>query len=173
MLHDFLILNVRWFSYMIKNDNTSLSSYCAIRHHDKILHLLVGKKDLPFLYEALLYTGQIFNTVPRAEKFLKLYKSFECMDVHRTNADFRVIRHALSHPQSKLNNPKTISTLIKMLGTKDLDLNNSMHLKKFFFYFVQMLIQNDKELYRNVLQNLPQISKTKNEQLRNLQYVFK
>jgi hypothetical protein len=98
------------------------------------------------LAEALLLIGELFSTGIRRQRYITLYKAYECIQ-RRPAPEFAAIRHALSHASSKLSNHRTLSSLRHLFGSAKLDLDNSAHLRVFYRQFVKLLVEVDQQIY--------------------------
>lgn len=103
------------------------------------------------LIDALRYMGKLTVTVPRTEKFLRLFKAYECLGRPGDGAEFAAVRHGLSHAPSMLNEQRTVARLRDLFGAVEIDLANSGHVRVFWSVFGALLRHSDRFLQERLL----------------------
>lgn len=182
--HKFLVLNPRPDCLPLKlivTQNGQLvefsnAAYCLIKKERKRIYAIVEKDKFPILYDSICAIDEISSMLPLnqrySERYMKIYKSYEALQ-ENIDFEFRAIRHALSHSPHILSNKKTANTLMKLFGTKQIDLSNPTHKKVFYVYFAKLIIEHDKALYRELIKQTP-LLKTANKIIKVFgnEYVF-
>jgi hypothetical protein len=123
----------------------SPSAYCEVATKSGYRPVLIDIRVHPALAEAVLSLGQMMFTGGRIQKYLLLFRAHECLS-ETPQIEYAALRHALTHATSKLNRPRTVRTLTRLLGTTSFDPGQSTHLRQFWSLFVRMLIDNDSLL---------------------------
>lgn len=124
----------------------SPSAHCVIIHRDQVAHILISTHSHPELSQAILLLGQFHFSGNRTQKYLTLFKAYECIADH-PKMEFAALRHALTHPDSKLNRPKTLAALHSLFGTTRVNLAKHTHLSRFYKLLGLLLIETDSLLY--------------------------
>ena len=119
-----------------------VSSICRLRLADASLVVLVPRDRLPHLHEAVLLMGKLTRSSKRLDKYLTLYRAYECV-VRDRDPSFTAIRHALAHPQVALTKRKTVESLRQLFGTTEIDLDSRRHARIFYMQFAELLIATD------------------------------
>ncbi|MDB5765014.1 MAG: hypothetical protein JWQ21_4009 [Herminiimonas sp.] len=128
----------------------SPSALCELRTSDgETIILLVEIDEFPTLAEAILLFGKMSSTGNRVQRFITLYKVYECLEP-RPEINFSAVRHGLSHAGSVLSRPKTVAALNHLFGGANIDLSIPRHLRIFYMQFVDLLIEVDKKLFTSL-----------------------
>src|SRR5262249_19519039 len=102
------------------------SAYCLLHHRQGSDHILIPIPQAPELFEAVILMGKLHFSSARVEKYMNLFKSYECL-VGNPDMRFAAVRHGLSHPDSALTRPKTVQALKSLFGTTRIDLESHTH----------------------------------------------
>lgn len=139
------------------------AAFCALHtQRDDKLFLLVDVASFPMLSEAILLLGKTFFTGNRAQRYITLFKAYECLE---KNPDMMLsaVRHGLSHAPSALSRPKTVAVLRALFGTTSIDLSLTTHCRIFYFQLVKLLIAVDSILTLALIDALPHLRKVSSE----------
>ena len=142
------------------------AAFCALHTpRDDKLFLLVDVASFPQLSEAILLLGQTFFTGRnRAQRYVTLFKAYECLE---KNPDLMLsaVRHGLSHAPSALSRPRTVAALRALFGTTSIDLSLVTHCRVFYFQLVKLLIAVDSILTSALIDVLPHLRKVTSEDI--------
>ena len=132
------------------------SATCGLRIGEQSAKkILIPRKDAPQEFEAVILVGKALFSRWRVEKYMTVYKAYECLNTWR-NPMFSAIRHGLSHPSSILTEPRTISTLNQLFGTTTIDLGRNSHLRVFYKHLGMLLKENDDLLHSKLMHRMEQ-----------------
>ena len=142
------------------------AAFCALNtpRGDK-LFLLVDVTSYPQLSEAVLLLGKTFFTGKnRAQRYVTLFKAYECLE-NNPDVMLSAVRHGLSHAPSALSRPKTVAALRELFGTTSIDLSIAAHRRIFYFQLVKLLIAVDSILTSALIDVLPNLRKVASEDI--------
>lgn len=109
--------------------------------------VITFKDQAPNLYNQLLQYDKAKNLVSRTDKYMFVYRVYEVLEKNKKN-EYVSIRHAIAHDSTQLTRPKTIKTIERLFGTLDIDLDKKRHGDVFYDYFIKLLVDVDKLLYK-------------------------
>jgi hypothetical protein len=132
------------------------AAYCELAAPAGTRHLLVPIAVHPAEGEAVLLIGKLLFTGSRVEKYMSLFKAYECI-VATPQIDFAAVRHGLSHPGSMLKRPRTVQALERLFGTTYIDLQRPEHLKQFYVQFGLLLTATDQALQKALIRLFPKL----------------
>lgn len=138
------------------------SAYCETFIYNKRFYLLVPKSKDTNLYQAIILLGKTSCTGDRINRYLNLYKSYECL-CSQPDPILKAIRDGLSHPSSVLSNKNTKLNLISVFGETLIDLDNFRHQRLFFTHLGRLLIENDKLIHNRIKVGLSNFHHLKNQ----------
>jgi len=139
------------------------AAFCALRtaNHDR-LFLLVDVTTFPQLSEAVLLLGKTYFTGNRAQRYVTLFKAYECLEKNPDIA-LAAVRHGLSHAPTALSRPKTLAALQALFGTTAINLDLAAHCRVFYFQLVKLLLAVDALLTAALLDALPRLRVVESE----------
>jgi hypothetical protein len=120
------------------------SAYCE-------LHLETGERlrflvDITLhskLAEALLRMAESLFTGNRAQRYVTLFKAYECLAASPDIA-LAAVRHGLSHATTALSRPNTTNSLKLLFGTTKIDLDLAPHRRIFYRQLVSLFLETDR-----------------------------
>ncbi len=139
------------------------AAFCALHTPSgQKLFLLIDVSSFPKLSQAILLLGETYSTGSRTQRYLNLFKAYECLE---ENPDLMLsaVRHGLSHASSALSRPKTVTALNSLFGTTLIDLSLTTHRKVFYIQLVKLLVTVDLALTSALTDVLPQLRKVSSE----------
>jgi len=128
----------------------SPAALCEIATADGPALFLADLRTQPRLAEAVLLFGKLFFTGNRVQRYVTLYKAYECVETAPAIA-FAAVRHGLSHASSTLSRPRTVATLQGLFGSTQIDLGVHRHVRVFYRQLASLLVETDAKLYEAIL----------------------
>lgn len=133
------------------------AAFCALHTAGaKQQFLLVDVKSFPQLSEAVLLLGKVFFTGNRVQRYVNLFKAYECLEEH-PDVQLAAVRHGLSHAPTMLSRPKTVTALQTLFGTTKIDLEIAPHCRIFYQQLVKLLVTVDTLLTLSIINSLPKL----------------
>lgn len=131
-----------------------ISAYCGIIIGKDIFHFLISEKCSKDIFDAILFLGtaRIRARGDRIQKYMNLYKAYECICDAR-KIEFSSIRHCLSHSEKSLSRRSVVKCLEGLFDSKTIDLSKYKHLRVFYEYLGKLLIEVDTILAAHIIKN--------------------
>lgn len=121
------------------------AAFCEVEFSAGRQGVLVDIGGFPVLSEAVLLMGKLYFCGIQTERYMTLYKAYECLST-TPSIELAAVRHGLSHAPSKLARPKTVETLRRLFGTTKIDLSRSAHARTYYRQLVVLLGETDRLL---------------------------
>lgn len=146
----------RLFNYMLHPKGGAVrirpSAECMVQTAFGLLVYQVDSVRRPQLAEAIVQFGRALRRPGhRGERFMGLYKSYECLQRQR-DLEFSSVRHSLSHASAALSRPRTLSTLKRLFGGTAIHLERPDHERTFYRILVRLLVATDRILATSLRQ---------------------
>ena len=159
-----------WHSYyeFIRHPNGGAmpippAAFCTLHTSSgQKLYLLIDRSSFPKLSQAILLLSETYSTGNRAQRYLTLFKVYECLE-KEPDLMLSAVRHGLSHAPSALSRPKTVAALKSLFGTTSIDLSQTTHCRVFYSQLVKLLVIVDSALTSALIDILPQLHKIESE----------
>lgn len=121
------------------------AAFCEVEFDHGRHGVLVDVVGFPVLAEAVLLMGKLYFCGIKTERYMTLFKAYECL-ASMPAIEFAAVRHGLSHAPSRLARPKTVETLKRLFGTTTIDLSRSCHARTYYRQLVLLLSETDRLL---------------------------
>jgi hypothetical protein len=118
------------------------AALCEIEIDSNKSAVLVDIAGFPKPAEAVLLTGKLFLCGITTERYMTLFKAYECLAAQPA-IEWAGVRHGLSHASATLSRPKTVEVLKRLFETTRIDLSRSSHRRVFYRQFVTLLKETD------------------------------
>lgn len=143
--------------YHIRNYSSSNKLEISFIYYSEIRKVLLDQNKHTILFEAVVYTGQALCSGIIENRYLNLYKAYECLEKKR-KLKYRAIRHHFSHATSKLTDKK-ILRCYKSLFPPNISIYQFE--KRFYRYLVDLMLEVDYLLYKTILSEYLNIKRKK------------
>jgi hypothetical protein len=120
-----------------------LSAYCHLKVGRARRQILVPKDQDRRLFDAIIALGEGVTRTDRRLRYIRTYHAYELLAAAK-DSDLKAIRHALSHADGTLSNPRTLSSLKGMFGTEVVDLSSRTHRRIHDLHLARMLLEIDR-----------------------------
>lgn len=139
------------------------AAFCSLHtaSHDQLC-VLVDVASFPQLAEAALLLGKTYFTGNRVQRYVTLFKAYECLE-RTPDITLSAVRHGLSHAPTALSRPKTVNALQTLFGTTTINLDLPAHRRVFYFQLVKLLLAVDSLLTAALLVSLPSLRLVESE----------
>ena len=118
------------------------SAYCRFRQGSRVVDALVPKAESGPLFDAIVHVSEALITGVRLYRFTEAFKAYESL-AGSPEIEFAAIRHAISHPETLLSRPRTVTALQHLFGRCKIDLAKPADRRVFYREFGRLLIATD------------------------------